>query len=159
MNSGPLTACGLARDTERSIAWARYHLRVLCASGAVTPFLIDVAEGDEVTYRLIPDNLPEREGEILLGELSLQTCGRLMAHLLMDGPLTPVELAKRTGLHWREAARYMKALRAHGCAEDAPRAEPGGQADRLRGYPEWYVRWLRRTIGEDGEDESAGSQS
>lgn len=156
MCNGPLTARGLASDAERSTAWARYHLRVLCTSGAAAPLLLGMAEGDEIAYRLTPEDLSEREEEILLGELSLQICGRLMAHLLMDGPLTPVELAERTGLHWREVSRYLKALRAHGCSEDAPRAEPGGQADRLRGYPEWFVRWVRATT--DGDHDGTDNE-
>lgn len=158
MCNGPLTARGLAGDAGRSTAWARYHLRVLCASEAVAPVLVGIAQGDEIAYRLALESLPEAEEEILLGELSLQTCGWLMAHLVADGTLTLSELAELSGLHWREVNRYMRALQAYGLAEDAPRAEPGAQADRLRGYPEWFERWLRSNPEEDDEGEGDGQQ-
>jgi hypothetical protein len=139
MRNGPLTSRGLATDAERSTAWARYHLRVLCTTDAVRPFLTGMAQGDEAAYRLTPENLPAAEQEILLGELSLQTCGQLMEHMLgSEEPLTAAELAERTGICPREVARYLRTLRGDGAA---PRAEAGNKPDRLRDLPEWFLRW------------------
>lgn len=149
LHKGPLTARGLARETKRSTAWARYNLRILSATGAVTPSLAGIAKGDELAYALTADNLPAPEQEILLGELSFQTCGRLMAHLLVDGPVSMTELSERTGLCRREAARYLRVLCPRRQVDDAPRVAPGNEADRLRDLPEWYVRWLDATAEED----------
>jgi len=132
------------------MAWVRHHLKVLGRAGAVEARGGCRIAGEKVAYSLSLEGVPDREQEVLLGELSLQTCFRLMAHLMLNGTMTPVELAERTGLHWREVARYLNALHAGGWAEIAPRAKAGNQADRLRGYPESFIRWLRFTTEEDG---------
>jgi DNA-binding transcriptional ArsR family regulator len=153
MRNGPLTPRGLAADTKLSIATARYHLGVLCEMDAAKPFLVGMADVDEIAYRLTPENLADREEEILLGELSLQTCGDLVAHLLREGPLSATELSERTGLSPREVERYLKRL----CIDaGAPRAKGGSKPDRRRDYPEWYLRWLRGITEKDNEDEERG---
>lgn len=149
--SGPVTARGVAADAERSVAWATYHLRVLSISGAVTPFLSGVASGDDVAYALTPENLPESARDLLLGELSLQTCMRLMGHLLAEDSLSTRELADRMGLSLREAARYVTAMRAKNWLEDTPQFEIADQADRLRDFPEWITRFLDRVEQQDAD--------
>lgn len=156
MRKGPLTARGLARETKRSLAGTRYNLRILSATGAVTPSLAGAAKGDELEYALTADNLPTPEREILLGELSFQTCGQLMAHLLVDGPVSVTELSELTGLCNREVARYLRVLCRRCEVEDAPRVDTGNKADRLCDLPEWYVRWLDATAEEDNDHRAEG---
>lgn len=149
--SGPLTARGLAKGTPRSMALARYHLRVLAAVGAVEPLLTGMAEGDEVAWALAVDRLPEWAGEVLLGEVSFQTCCRLLGILIFEGPQDATELAARLDICPRELARYMKALpKVKGCEGELPYLGGGERADRVRDLPEWVTRWL------DGEEDGPG---
>lgn len=151
--SGPLTARDLAKGTPRSIAVARHHLRVLAAVDAVEPFLTGMAEGDEVAWALTVERLPEWAREVLLGEVSLQTCIRLLGILIFEGSQDATELAARLGICPRELARYMKAMpKVKGCEGELPYLGSGKRADRVSDLPEWARRWL------DGEDGGGGGE-
>lgn len=151
MRDGPLTARGLMKDTGRSMACARYHLRVLSTAGAVTPCLTGAAKDDEVAYALRPERLPKQAREVLLGEVSLQVCLRLMGILLLEGPRDVTELAARLGLSRREVGRYVKTLKLEQWTEGTPHLGTGARADRVSDYPEWLRRCLDRLDDEGGD--------
>lgn len=156
--NGPLTARGLARENERTIASVKHHLGVLSRAGVVAPFGGCQVAGEEIAYTLTLERVPEWAQKILLGELSMQTAMRLMAILMLEGTLTPTKLAARTGLNRCEVARYMRALHAKGWAETAREGEVDDRADRVGDYPEWFKRWLRAVAeGDDEEDEERKS--
>lgn len=152
--NGPLTARGLGREIKQTEGSVRHHLRVLSRAGVIAPFGGCQVAGEEIAYALTLERVPEWAQEVLLGELSLQTAFRLMAILMLEGALTPTELATRTGLNRCEVARYMRTLHAKGWAETATEGEVDDQADQPRDYPEWFKRWLRAAAeGDDEEDE------
>lgn len=151
--TGPLTARGLAREIKQTEGSVRHHLSVLARAGVVAPFGECQVAGEEIAYALTLEQVPDWAQEVLLGELSLRTALRLMAILMLEGTLTPTELAARTGLNPRDVRRYMRTLRAKGWAETAREGEADDRAERLGDYPEWFKRWLRLTAEGDDEDD------
>lgn len=136
--SGPLTARGLAKATERPVAFSRYHVRVLARAGAATPSLVGAANGDEVVWTLTAENLPKRAREVLLGEISLAVWGELVNMVLFENLRDAAELGARLGLSRREVARYMKLMRADG-VKGLPRFGLGNKPDRISDLPEWIT--------------------
>lgn len=148
MRNGPLTARGLTGDTRLSTPGSRYHLRALATAGAVRPFLKGATKGDEVAWVLTPEGLPEPAREVLLGEVSLQTCFRLAHILFFEGRHDVAELAARLDLSEHEVARHIRAIRMEEQAEGTSRFHAGNRADWLSDFdPKWFDRWL----GEPGK--------
>jgi hypothetical protein len=154
MRGGPLTARRLAKDTGLSPACSRYHLRALATAAAVRPFLKSTAKSNEVTWVLVPEKLPTTPREVLLGEVSLQTCFRLAHCMFFEGCHDVAELADRFGLSEDEVARHIKAMRMEMRAEGMRRFDAANRADRLSDFdPEWVDHWLEH-LGEKDDEPS-----
>lgn len=106
--TGPLTARGLARETERPMSQVNHHMRVLTRTGIVEPIAgQECHASDETAFAVRLEGTPEWVYEVLLGGFSLRTCLLLMNHLADAGALGVSELARRAALSKNDAARYL----------------------------------------------------
>lgn len=140
---GPLSAWALASDTGRSVTDVGHHLEVLCRIGAVEPIGPSRLQGDEITYSLNLDGLPDWAREGLMGKFSTALCLEIVrAIAIADDGLDVAGVAERTGLSEDDARRYLLFLDAVGVVvyASAARCEHMRMRRALRGHGD-LARW------------------
>lgn len=149
--TGPLTAGGLAKEVERSKAYVSRHLRILSRAGVIVPRGGDRIAGEEITYALRLNGLPDWAFEGLFGEFPLPVCLQVMAAIGKAGELTPAGVAERTELSENDAIRYLLFLEASGLVAIGASPRTGnplrGYVNRAKGR--WWT-YLRRDKDDEG---------
>lgn len=150
LRTGPLSAGGLARETELSKAHVSRHLRTLSRAGVVAPRAGARALGEEFTYALRIEGMPGWAFEGLLGRFLPLLCVAILDAIEIAGELSLTGVAEQLGLSKNDTVRYVlfiEALGWIGAATPARRRNPFRRYVR-RAKNRW---WLHLGLYRDDE--------